>query len=194
MLTSTAKTYGMTVNLSENPMDFIIIINATSLSYADLVDIASALTSTQIPAGEVPGASFKNVEVYASLGGSFGSQTYPPGFRMRGIMTINNEEAYFMCDISTSGLKMLACIPSFEVGPLRLTGEKDPPTMTDWPVVMEQLAAEKLAKNHPDTAALVAFQSYQGKYAMLDLQITMAKQYFLLNGKIEVRVFITSHA
>ncbi|KAI9842409.1 MAG: hypothetical protein M1837_007154 [Sclerophora amabilis] len=184
--TPKAKTYGMTVNLSENPMDFIIIINATSLSYSDLVDIASALTSTPIPAGDVSGATFKNLEVYASLGGSFGSQTYPPGLRMRGIMCFNNKEAYFSCDISTSGLKLLACVPSFELGCLKVSGEKDLPETPDWPVAMQQLSTAKLAKGDPDKTALVASQRYQGKYALLDLQITLAKQSFLLNGKIEI--------
>ena len=181
-----AKTYGMTVNLSENPMDFIIIINATSLSYEDLVDIASALTSTSIPAGDVKGATFRNLEVYASLGGSFGSQTYPPGLRMRGIMSINNIDAPFACDISISGLKLLACVPSFEVGCLKLTGEKDLPEVKDWPLAMQQITTEKMSKQDPNTAALVASQHIQGKYAILDLQIALTKQYFMLNGKIEI--------
>ena len=184
--TSKEKTYGMTVNLSENPMDFIIIINATSLSYPDLVDIASALTSTEIPAGDVPGASFRNLEVYASLGGSFGSQSYPPGLRMRGVMSMNGKEAFFNCDISMSGLKLMACVPSFEVGCLKLTGEKDLPDLADWPVAMQQLSAEKLSNGDADARALVASQHCQGKYALLDLQVTLAKQYFILNGKIEI--------
>ena len=112
---SKEKTYGMTVNLRENPMDFFIIINATSLSYSDLVDIASALTSTEIPAGDVSEASFRDLEVYASLGGSLGSQSYPPGLRMRGLMSMNGKEAFFNCEISLSGLKLMACVPSFEL-------------------------------------------------------------------------------
>lgn len=180
------KTYGMTVNLSENPLDFIIVVNATSLSYNDLVDIASALTSTSIPAGDASGASFKSLEIYASLGGSFGSQTYPPGLRMRGIMSINNKEAFFNCDISTSGLKLLACIPSFEIGCLQLTGEKDLPILTDWPVAMQQITAEKISKGDPDMTALVTKQHYQGKYALLDLHISLAKQSFILNGKLKI--------
>ena len=180
------KTYGMTVNLSENPLDFIIVVNATSLSYMDLVDIASALTSKLIPAGDVSGASFRNLEIYASLGGSFGSQTYPPGLRMRGIMSMNGKDAFFSCDISVSGLKLLACIPSFEIGCLKLTGEKDLPVLTDWPIAMQQITDERVSKGDPDMTALVASQRYQGKYALLDLQITLAKQSFLLNGKIEI--------
>lgn len=180
------KTYGMTINLSENPMDFIIVVNATSLSYFDLVNIASALTDTNIPAGDASDASFRNLEIYASLGGSFGSQTYPPGLRMRGIMSINGKDAFFSCDISISGLKLLACIPSFEIGCLKLTGEKDLPVLTDWPVAMQQITAEKLAKGDPDSTALVASQRYEGKYALLDLEITLSKQSFLLNGKIEI--------
>ena len=184
--TSKEKTYGMTVNLSENPMDFIIIINATSLSYPDLVDFASALTSTEIPAGDVSGASFRNLEVYASLGGSFGSQSYPPALRMRGVMSMNGEEALFNCDISMSGLKLMACVPSFELGCLKLTGEKDLPDLADWPVAMQQLSGQKLSKGDADATTLVASQRYQGKYALLDLQVTLAKQYFILNGKIEI--------
>ena len=180
------KTYGMTVNLSENPLDFIIVVNATSLSYMDLVDIASALTSKPIPAGDVSGASFRSLEIYASLGGSFGSQTYPPGLRMRGIMSMNGKDAFFSCDISTSGLKLPACIPSFEIGCLKLTGEKDLPVLTDWPVAMQQITDEKVSKGDSDMTALVASQRYQDKYALLDLQITLAKQSFLLNGKIEI--------
>ena len=180
------KTYGMTVNLSENPMDLIIIINATSLSYSDLVDVASALISTEIPAGDVSEVSFRNLEVYASLGGSFGSQSYPPGLRMRGVMSMNGKEAFFNCDISMSGLKLMACVPSFELGCLKLTGEKDLPDLADWPVAMQQLSANKLSKGDADATALVASQRYQGKYALLDLQVTLAKQYFILNGKIEI--------
>ena len=180
------KTYGMTVNLSENPMDFIIVVNATSLSYTDLVDIASALTDTSIPAGDVSDARFRNLEIYASLGGSFGSKTYPPGLRMRGIMSINDKEAFFSCEVSISGLRLIACIPSFEVGPLKLTGEKDLPILTDWPAAMQQITAEKVATGDPDAKALVAYQSYQGKYALLDLEISLSKQSFLLNGKIEI--------
>ena len=184
--TSREKTYGMTVNLSENPMDFIIIINATSLSYTDLVDIASALTSTEIPAGDVSEASFKDLEVYASLGGSFGSQSYPPGLRMRGVMSMNGKEGFFNCDISMSGLKLMACVPSFKLGCLELTGEKDLPDLGDWPVVMQQLSAKKPSNGDADATVLVASQQYQGKYALLDLQVTLAKQYFVLNGKIEI--------
>ena len=93
------KHWGMTVNLSENPMDFIIFLEASSLSYSDLVDVASALTSTSIPAGDVSGVTFEDVEIYASVGGSFGSQTYPPGLRMRGRMHLDNKDAFFCCDM-----------------------------------------------------------------------------------------------
>ena len=184
--TSKEKTYGMTVNLSENPMDFIIIINADSLSYSDLVDIASALTSTEIPVGDVSEASFRDLEVYASLGGSFGSQSYPPGLRMRGVMSMNGKEAFFNCDISMSGLKLMACVPSFELGCLELTGEKDLPDLADWPVAMQQLSAKKQSNGDAAATALVTLQHYQGKYALLDLHVTLAKQYFVLNGKIKI--------
>lgn len=42
----------MTVNLGENPMDFVAIVNPAYLSYTDLVDIASALISAPISSSD----------------------------------------------------------------------------------------------------------------------------------------------
>lgn len=95
---------------------------------------------------------------------------------------MNGKDAVFSCDISVSGLKLLACIPTSEIGCLKLTGEKNLPIMTDWPVAMQQITDEKILTGDPDMTALVASQLSKGKYTLLDLQITFAKQPFVLNG------------
>ena len=80
----------------------------------------------------------------------------------------------------------MACVPFFEVGPLRLTGDKALPDLSDWPSVMQERSAEKLAKGDASTKALVSLKNNQEKYAILDLSVTLKQQRFLLNGKIEI--------
>lgn len=126
------RLYGMTINLSENPSNFILIIDATNPTSQDLVDVASVMSPLPLVLSVSPNVTSSNVSVYASLGGSFGSEVYPPGFRLKGVMSINGTETFFTCSLDLTGIKIVACIPSFEVGPLKVTGTSPRLMLEDW--------------------------------------------------------------
>ena len=185
----TAKSYGMLVNLSENPLDFILIIEATEMTFAELLELHASMSNTPPLPIDAPDITLRNLEIYASLGGSFGSTTYPPGFRLKGIISINGTEAFFSCSISFAGLELIAYVPSFKLGPLTVTGKEQRPAIEDWPPAAKKHAENK-AKDVAKTGIVPVedkqIYSQTGLYAKLDLTAKLTTQRFIMKGHVTI--------
>ncbi|KAK4696193.1 hypothetical protein P7C71_g1687, partial [Lecanoromycetidae sp. Uapishka_2] len=66
--------------------------------------------------------SWEDLQLYASAGGTFGSETNTPGFAMKGTLVFQKNRAKFEAKISASGLHLEARIPEFQAGPLKIVG------------------------------------------------------------------------
>lgn len=185
------RLYGMTINLSENPTNFILIVDATNPTFQDLVDLASVMSPLPFSFSVSPNITFRNVSVYASLGGSFGSEVYPPGFRLKGVMGINGTETFFTCPLDLSGIKIVACIPSFEVGPLKVTGTSPRLMLADWSDAMTE-HEEQTAKTKATGAVITAARAPDtAEYAIFKLTVTLKQQEFMLQGNIVIFDIVT---
>ena len=187
--TASQRSYGMTINLSENPTDFILIIDAPNPSFNDLVELANALSPQPIIVVEPPNVTFRNISVYASLGGSFGPEVFPPGFRLKGVMGINGTETFFTSSLDLSGIKIVSCIPSFEVGPLKVTGTSPRLVLDDWSKAMtehEQRNAQKDGTLSTEVVNTAAIAPDNSKYAIFKLVANLQQQEYMLKGNIVI--------
>lgn len=185
--TASERPYRITINLSENPTNFILIINAPNPSFQDLVEFANVLSPQPVVVVEPPNTTFRNISIYASLGGSFGSEVFPPGFRLKGIMGINSTETFFTCSLDLTGIKIIACIPSFEVGPLKVTGTSPRLVLDDWSKAMtehEQRTAKKDGVPSTEVVKTAAVAPDDSKYAIFKLIVNLQQQEYMLKGNI----------
>ncbi|MCJ1251166.1 hypothetical protein MMC30_008397 [Trapelia coarctata] len=192
--TAAERLYGMTVNLSDNPTNFILIIDAPNPSFNHLVELANALSPVPTVVVEPPNITFRNISVYASLGGSFGSEVYPPGFRLKGVMGINGTETFFTCSLDLSGIKIVACIPSFEVGPLKVTGTSPRLALDDWSKAMteqEQRASKTNGTSATEAVNTAAVAPDNSKYAIFKLIANVQQQEYMLKGNVIIFDIVT---
>jgi len=148
--------YGMALYVCEDPKDMLIKVNAPSMDYYKLIQFVGAIMDREVPATDMEILQLKDVDIYASGGVAFAGDYYPAGIRFKGKIIVFDHEAGMDCSLTTEGLRLKAWLQTIELGPLSIGG-----TMT-----------------LPDKPGVT--------FALLDLELSMTTQKFILNGFVKI--------
>lgn len=125
------------MKLSQNPSEQLLAAHIKDLGVGDLVKFASDVAEIDLPTPPEGLLHFDDLDLYLSTGTKIAQTYYPPGASLKGDMTIFGKKAKFECSVA-KGLKIMATIEHFNIGPLSVRGA----TGAD-PIVDVELTASK---------------------------------------------------
>lgn len=128
----------LAMKLSQNPKDQVLAASVTDLGVVDLVQFASKVCETDFPKPPKDLLHFNKFDLYLSTGASIGEIYFPAGASLSGDMLILGKKAKFDCTVGGKGVKLMATIEHFDLGPLKVKGA----TGED-PIVDIELSADK---------------------------------------------------
>jgi len=107
--------------ISENPADELIMASLTKLSIHDLVKFASEISGQDISLPPQDLMGFRDVLLYLSSGVTLGTTQYPSGVTMKGEMELFGQSTKLECTIGAT-TRIEAQFEGIEVGPLAVRG------------------------------------------------------------------------
>lgn len=128
----------LAMKLSQNPKDQVLAAAVTDLGVVDLVQFASKVCDIDFPEPPKDLLHFNKFDLYLSTGASIGEIYFPAGASLSGDMLILGKKAKFDCTVGGKGVKIMATIEHFDLGPLKVKGA----TGED-PIVDIELSADK---------------------------------------------------
>ncbi|PON25175.1 hypothetical protein TGAM01_v205861 [Trichoderma gamsii] len=128
----------LAMKLSQNPKDQVLAAAVTDLGVVDLVQFASKVCEIDFPEPPKDLLHFNKFDLYLSTGASIGEIYFPAGASLSGDMLILGKKAKFDCTVGGKGVKLMATIEHFDLGPLKVKGA----TGED-PIVDIELSADK---------------------------------------------------
>lgn len=121
-LTLGKKEAKMAMKLSQNPKDQVLAAAVTDLGVVDLVQFASKVCEIDFPEPPKDLLHFNKFDLYLSTGASIGEIYFPAGASLSGDMLILGKKAKFNCTVGGTGVKLMATIEHFDLGPLKVKG------------------------------------------------------------------------
>ncbi|KLO19379.1 hypothetical protein SCHPADRAFT_935442 [Schizopora paradoxa] len=132
------KLAGVAMKVTQNPKEQLLVAEIVDLGVTDLVHFASLVVGHEIPdPGDI--LHFNELSLYLSTGTSIGLTYYPAGVSAKGDMRIFGKRAKFELSLAL-GVKIMATIEAFELGPLKVHGAARPD-----PIVDVEISAAKQA-------------------------------------------------
>ncbi|KAI1159157.1 hypothetical protein F5B18DRAFT_655977 [Nemania serpens] len=128
----------MALKLSQNPKDQVLAAAVTDLGVTDLVRFAGQICEMDLPEPPRDLLHFNKFDLYISTGASIGEIYFPAGASLSGDMLVLGKRAQFNATIGGSGVKLMATIEHFDLGPLTVKGATGPD-----PIVDIELSSEK---------------------------------------------------
>ncbi|KAM0518165.1 hypothetical protein ACHAPE_004572 [Trichoderma viride] len=128
----------LAMKLSQNPKDQVLAAAVTDLGVVDLVQFASKVCEIDFPEPPKDLLHFNKFDLYLSTGASIGEIYFAAGASLSGDMLILGKKAKFDCTVGGKGVKLMATIEHFDLGPLKVKGA----TGED-PIVDIELSADK---------------------------------------------------
>ena len=124
---STSATVAL--SLGASPSQELISASLQGLSCDDLIDFASAVAQKDIPHIDANIFNFEAVSFSISTGVQVGTVYTPPGASLAGTIILFGEKATVSAFVKDE-IKVSGTFESFSLGPLAVTGAKDPnPTL-----------------------------------------------------------------
>ncbi|EHK46596.1 hypothetical protein TRIATDRAFT_195435, partial [Trichoderma atroviride IMI 206040] len=112
----------LAMKLSQNPKDQVLAASVTDLGVVDLVQFASKVCEIDFPKPPKDLLHFNKFDLYLSTGASIGEIYFPAGASLSGDMLILGKKAKFDCTVGGKGVKLMATIEQFDLGPLKVKG------------------------------------------------------------------------
>jgi hypothetical protein len=118
------------MKLSQNPSEQLLVAHIKDLGIGDLVKFASEVAETNLPEPPEGLLHFNDLDLYLSTGAMIAQTYYPPGASLKGDMTMFGKRAKFECSVA-KGIKIMANIEHFDIGPLSVKGATGPDPIVD---------------------------------------------------------------
>jgi hypothetical protein len=119
------------MKLSQNPSEQLLVAHIKDLGIGDLVKFASEVAETDLPEPPEGLLHFIDLDLYLSTGTTIAQTYYPPGASLKGEMTMFGKRAKFECSVA-KGIKIMATIEHFDIGPLSVKGATSPDPIVDF--------------------------------------------------------------
>lgn len=116
----------MAVNISENPMEEILMGSLSKLTMNDVIGIGASLLGVKLPGNELPDYfSLEDINLYcAPMGGKIGTIVYEKGFSFSGKLILFGKKAEVYARLMDNGFVIKGRMERLDLGILKIGGKE----------------------------------------------------------------------